>query len=240
MGLLLGLTLSTVLLFQSCQQRSEKSADRVKVEKNETKALPKGFVYVNELIPDAVIDIRYQGKHNFIGRQIRGYNAPEAILTEEATLALKNVQDELKQHGLGIKIYDAYRPQQAVDHFKEWARDLDDTLMKQEFYPEIDKADLFKLGYIAERSGHSRGSTVDLTIIHLDTGKEWDMGTDFDFFGPASGHGSHLVSSGQEANRLFLKNLMIKHGFKPYEAEWWHYTLHAEPFSDTYYDFPVQ
>lgn len=223
------LMLTLTVGFLSCQPKQEQAAE-----------LPAGFTYVTTVIPDIVIDLRYHGNNNFMGRRVNGYNSPEAILTEAAAAALDNVQQELKKNEMGLKLFDAYRPQQAVNHFKEWAQDHADTLMKQQLYPGIDKKDLFKLGYIAERSGHSRGSTVDVTIIHLTTGEEWDMGTEFDFFGPESGYATDAITPGQTANRSFLRTLMVKNGFKPYEAEWWHFTLDLEPFPDTYYDFPVQ
>ncbi len=202
--------------------------------------LPEGFAYVHDEIPEAVYEIRYHSHDNFLGTPVDGYINPVAILTNEALDALRQVAEELQKQGLGIIVYDGFRPQKAVDHFVRWAEDVDDTLTKQKYYPHIDKAYLFELGYIAARSSHSRGSTVDLTLFNIETGEEIDMGTGFDFFGPKSNHGSRLITPEQEANRNLLKNTMVKFGFVPYENEWWHYTLANEPFPDTYFNFDVQ
>lgn len=208
-----------------------------------TPPLPKGFVYVDTIIPDLVIELRYHTDHNFVGQQIDGYLKPRCILTRQAAEALRHVQAELKSFGLGLKIFDAYRPQLAVDHFVRWAENLDDTRTKAEFYPDIDKSTLFRDGYIASRSSHSRGSTVDVTLISLQPetlGKELDMGTGFDFFGPSSWPFFAGIAPGQRANRMLLHLLMKKHGFKPYPEEWWHFTLSDEPFPKSYFNFPVQ
>ena len=202
--------------------------------------LPKGFVLLTDHIPNISVDLKYAGKHNFIGRPIDGYKAQKVIFTKKATLALAKVQNELNKEGLGLKIYDAYRPQTAVNHFKRWASDIKDTLMRQEFYPKIDKRNLFKLGFIASKSGHSRGSTIDLTIIDLKTKKELDMGGPFDFFGDLSGHDYPKLNTTQKKNRQKLKSIMQKYGFKPYSKEWWHYTLIDEPYKKTYFDFHIQ
>lgn len=201
---------------------------------------PSTFVDLKKEIPSLVLDIRYHGSNNFLGKQVHGYVKPKAIATKEAAAALKKVQLELQSEDLGLKIFDAYRPQQAVNHFKSWALVLDDTLAKKEFYPTVNKKDLFKLGYIAEKSGHSRGSTIDLNIIHLKTKQELDMGTPFDFFGEKSHHQYQQLSNIQKENRAKLKSIMEKHGFKSYAEEWWHYTLQNEPFKDQYFDFPVK
>jgi len=214
------------------------SADLAAYEKK--RALPEGFVYVDEVIPAARFDNRYFGEYNFVGTRIDGYNAPFAILTKEAAEALKRVSDDLAEEGYGILIYDAYRPQKAVNHFVAWSRDPSDTKMKDDFYPEVDKSRLFELGYIASKSGHSRGSTVDLTLVRLDTGELVDMGGPYDFFGPLSHHGTDLVTEEQTANRNILKETMEKHGFAAYDQEWWHYTLKPEPYPDTYFDFDVE
>lgn len=202
--------------------------------------LPKGFVYVKDYMPNVEVDLRYLSNNNFVGQPINGYIEPKLILTKKATLALVKVEEELNQKGLGLILFDGYRPQTAVNHFKKWAKDLKDTKMKSEFYPRVDKSILFKEGYIASKSGHSRGSTIDLNIIDLKTKKEWDMGTEFDFFGPESGHDYKKLKNNQIENRKFLKNLMEKHGFRAYSKEWWHYTLINEPFTKTYYDFKVK
>lgn len=202
--------------------------------------LPEGFVYVKEKIPDVQLDIRYAGSNNFLGKPVEAYKNPVAILSKPATEALKKVQEELKQQGYKLKIFDAYRPQTAVNNFITWAKDPADTIAKNEFYPEVDKKDLFKLGYIASNSGHSRGSTVDLSIINAKTGEELDMGSSYDFFGEISHHSSTKITPQQKANRELLKNIMMKHNFQPYPEEWWHYTLRNEPNPDTYFDFPVE
>ncbi len=201
---------------------------------------PGQFSYVQKVIPDAVLDIRYFGNDNFTGRPVPGYEKPLAILTTKAASALLQVQEGLKKSGLGIKIFDAYRPQMAVDHFESWAKVLDDTLTKRKFYPDVDKRDLFKLNYIASRSGHTRGSTVDLTLIRLQTGEELDMGSHYDFFGNISHHAYGGISASQKANRELLRNIMARHGFRDYKEEWWHYTLADEPYPDTYFNFKVQ
>lgn len=202
--------------------------------------LPQGFVYIHELIPDIQYDIRYFSAYNFVGKPIDGYKRGVAILSEPAALALKQVQADLQQQHLGLLVYDAYRPQSAVNHFIRWAKVPGDTLMKASFYPDIPKSQLFQRGYIASRSGHSRGSTIDLSIIDLQTGNPLDMGGTFDFFGPVSHQVTSEINATQKANRLILKEAMMKHGFTPYAEEWWHFTLSPEPYPDTYFDFPVQ
>lgn len=209
----------------------------------ETKAsdtIPSGFVDLQTVLPDLILDIRYFGSDNFIGKPIDGYLAPKAILSKEAALALAAVREEANSMGFQLKIFDAYRPQTAVNHFVRWAAVVDDTLMKAKYYPDVDKKDLFALKYIAERSGHTRGSTIDLTLVDIATGEELDMGSTFDLFGEKSHHGSPSVNEQQSANRLLLKELMLRHGFKHYPEEWWHYTLAKEPYPDTYFDFPVE
>ena len=204
--------------------------------------LPDGFVDIKDVISNIQIEVRYYSEDNFVGQRINGYEKPKCILSKEAATALKKVEDELNTFGLGLKVYDAYRPQQAVDHFVLWAKDLSDTKMKSKYYPDIDKKNLFKDGYIAEKSGHSRGSTVDLTIVSLDVNKpqELDMGTRWDFFGPQSWPRSMAVTPTQRANRMFLQNLMTKHGFKSLKEEWWHFTLKNEPFPNKYFSFAVK
>lgn len=202
--------------------------------------LPEGFVYVDEVVPDLVVELRYQSSRNFVGRAIDGYQGERAILSRPAAVALAEVQAELQPFGLGIKIFDAYRPQRAVDHFVRWAKDAADIKMKAQYYPHIDKRNLFKEDYIAERSGHSRGSTVDLTLANRSNRQPLDMGTPFDFFSVASWPNHPGLRPQQRANRLLLQSLMVKHGFKPYPKEWWHFTLSAEPYPDTYFDFVVE
>ena len=202
--------------------------------------LPNGFVYVEDVIPDLEIELRYYSSNNFVGKAIDGYFSNKLILTIESAEALKNVHEALQQQNLCLKVYDGYRPQRAVNHFIKWARDLNDTINKQEFYPEVNKRNLFKAGYIASRSGHSRGSTLDLTIIDGNTGVPLDMGSPYDFFGSKS-HVLHKeLTSKQKANRLLLRNLMLTNGFNPYQYEWWHFTLRNEPFPKRYFNFPIE
>lgn len=202
--------------------------------------LPEGFVLVGEVIPDALLDIRYYTTYNFVGARIDGYEAPVAVLTREAADALKLVSDDMKAQGLRLVIYDAYRPQRAVDHFARWAEDITDTRMKAVFYPDVDKADLFEKGFIARRSGHSRGSTVDLTLLDEATGKLLDMGGPFDFFGELSHPDYAGVTAQQHENRMLLQSAMMKRGFKPLSTEWWHFTLVDEPYPKTFFDFPMR
>jgi len=202
--------------------------------------LPEGFVYLDEIIPTVHIELRYYTEYNFIGQRIDGYKAPVAILSEAAATALKAVHEELGEAGYALKIFDAYRPKKAVQQFMTWANDAADTKMKDIFYPKVDKTKVFKLGYVASRSGHSRGSTVDLTIVELASGEEMDMGSPYDFFGEISSHGTKQITADQTANRNLLKQAMEKHGFKAYSKEWWHYTLKKEPFPKSYYDFDVE
>ncbi len=203
-------------------------------------ALPQGFVYVTDVIPTAILDIRYFGDNNFLGTRVDGYEAPTAILTEEAAAALKTAADLLEEQGYYIKVFDAYRPQRAVAHFVRWSKDPADAKMKEQFYPDLDKSVLFELGYIAERSGHSRGSTVDLTIVYMDTLEEVDMGSGFDFLGEISHHDTDLITEEQAANRSILREAMVRAGFLVYPKEWWRYTLADEPYPDTYFDFVVK
>lgn len=191
-------------------------------------------------VPGLRVEMRYFGAHNFVGRRIDGYEAPVCLLTREAAAALATAQAELAVSGLGLKVYDCYRPQRAVAHFARWARDLNDQSTKSEFYPNVDKTRLFELGYIAERSGHSRGSTVDLTIVDLATGAELDMGTPFDLFDTRSWPTDETVSAAAQSNRLRLQTLMRAHGFRALREEWWHFTLNGEPHPSTYFDFPVR
>ena len=229
-----------------------------------TEALPDSFIHIEEVIPDALLDIRYYGEHNFLGVKVDGYLAPTCILTRQAAQALAKVQKDLAPFSMRLKIYDCYRPQQAVDHFVRWAKDIDDIKTKREFYPTIDKRNLFRDGYIDSRSGHSRGSTVDLTIVplpapiqpsyvagqslvecYLPAGVRFadnslDMGTGFDCFHELSHPENKNLGPQQRSYRLLLKTLMEKHGFRNYDKEWWHFTLNNEPHPDTYFNFPVK
>ena len=219
------------------------------------------FVTITDVVPDAILEIRYFSTYNFVGTRIDGYEAPTALLTRQAADSLKAVSDDVKAQGYRLKIYDAYRPQKAVNHFVRWAADVNDTLMKPYFYPDLDKHVLFPQGYIAEKSGHTRGSTVDLTLFDMATEKEVDMGGTFDWFGPEShpdfcGNpetGEYTGDNGksppepkrsitpeQFQNRMILRKAMFRHGFKPIDSEWWHFTLNDEPFPGTYFTFPVK
>ncbi|KAB1069468.1 M15 family metallopeptidase [Tamlana haliotis] len=202
--------------------------------------LPEGFVYVKEVIPDLDVELRYHSSNNFVGKPVEGYHADKLILSQKAAEALKKVNDELQMQNLCLKVFDGYRPQRAVNHFINWARQPGDTLTKQIFYPHIKKRYLFKQHYIATRSGHSKGSTVDLTIIDGNTGELLDMGSPFDFFGPVSWYNNQDITEEQQANRKLLHDVMLNHGFRGYSKEWWHFTLRHEPFPNTYFDFPVE
>lgn len=202
--------------------------------------LPDGFVYVNEEIPTIKIELRYLSDNNFVGKQVDGYEKSVVILSKQATNALKNVQKELLKDSLSIKVYDAYRPQRAVNHFWRWAKDVNDTLTKQQFYPNVKKKNLFKEGYIATRSRHSSGSTLDVTLVDLKANKELDMGTPYDFFGPESWVVFDKITAQQKANRQKLQSIMSKHGFRNYPQEWWHFTLRGEPFKNQYFDFVIK
>ena len=201
---------------------------------------PSGFVVLSEVVPDIIQEIRYFSTYNFVGDRIDGYEQPCALMTAEAAAALKNVSDYVKNYGYRLKIYDSYRPQMAVDHFVRWAENINDTRMKKYFYPKVDKTKLFDEGYIDAKSGHSRGSTVDLTLFDMKTGKEVDMGGTFDYFGELS-HPDYKgnLTKAQLRNRKFLRDAMIKFGFKPLATEWWHFTLKDEPYPDTYFTFRV-
>ena len=217
------------------------------------------FVNLTDAVPDAILEIRYFSTYNFVGARIDGYEEPTALLTRQAAQALRAVSDDVKSQGYRLKIYDAYRPQKAVDHFVRWARDIADVQMKPYFYPDLDKKVLFPQEYICERSGHTRGSTLDLTLFDMQTEKELDMGGTFDWFGPEShpdfcgnpatgqytGDNSkspagRSITAEQFQHRMVLRRAMMAHGFNPFPTEWWHFTLKNEPFPDTYFTFPVK
>jgi len=199
-----------------------------------TAALGQNLVDIRTVDPTIAVEGRYATSHNFIGRPIKGYLAERCLLTPEAAAALGKVQGELRQFGMSLRVYDCYRPQRAVNDFIEWSKDDSDQKMKQEFYPHVEKSEAFKLGYLAEKSGHSRGSTVDLTIIGL------DFGTTYDFFDERANTANPNVSSEAKVNRLLLKSVMEKFGFKYYDKEWWHFTLANEPYPDSYFDVEVK
>jgi D-alanyl-D-alanine dipeptidase len=201
---------------------------------------PASFVDAATVVPNFVVDMRYLGPDNFVGRPIDGYEKPICYLTREAAAVLANVARDLEAQGLAIKAFDCYRPVRAVAHFVRWARDMRDQARKSEYYPHVDKRNLFRDGYIAVRSGHSRGSTMDITLVQRDGGKELDMGTPFDFFSPRSAPSNRTVSAQAQANRRLLADAMRRRGFIPYKQEWWHFTLRKEPYPDTYFDFLVR
>ena len=242
-----------VAVMTSCAS-SSKLGTMVKVTDDRSQ-----FVALAEAIPDAILEIRYYGTYNFVGERIDGYEEPVALITRQAAECLRAVSNDVKAQGYRLKIYDAYRPQKGVDHFVRWAANIPDTLMKNYFYPDLDKSVLFDQEYIMAKSGHSRGSTVDLTLFDMATEKELDMGGTFDWFGPEShpdfcgnpetgeytGDNSkspagRSITAEQFHNRMILRQAMLRHGFKPLDTEWWHFTLKDEPFPDTYFTFPVK
>ena len=235
------MALVVMLAFAACNDND----DNLKVSPEEDTSQ---FVLLTDVVPDAILEIRYYSTYNFIGRRIPGYEEPLAILTREAADSLKKVSDELMAQGYRLKIFDAYRPQKAVDYFMEWAQNMGDTLMKPYFYPELDKSILIPQEYIAEKSGHTRGSTVDLTLFDMAKEKEVDMGCTYDYFGlashpdvqPGQTVGAYQpINQEQYDNRMILQKAMLAHGFKAYDCEWWHFTLANEPFPDTYFTFPI-
>lgn len=198
-----------------------------------------GFVVLADHVPGIIQEIRYHSTYNFVGDRIDGYEDPCALMTKEAARALKLVAGEMAAWGLRLKVFDAYRPARAVKHFVLWGIDDLDLRMKPFFYPELDKEDLFVKGYIAKQSSHSRGSTVDLTLLNMETGKELDMGGPFDYFGELSHPDFRGITDEQYENRMLLQGAMVRNGFVPIDCEWWHFTLADEPYPDTYFDFPV-
>ncbi|MBR4742100.1 MAG: M15 family metallopeptidase [Desulfovibrio sp.] len=198
------------------------------------------FVLLTDHIPSLLQDIRYYTTFNFIGDRIHGYEAPLALLTLPAAKVLGKVAEEALKYGYRLLVYDAYRPQRAVNHFIQWADCADDLRMKEYFYPRLNKTELFDLGFIMRKSAHSRGSTVDLTLFDMKNGVPADMGSPFDFFGQRSqADYIGMLTEIQLNNRQLLRNLMVSHDFVPIYEEWWHFTLYNEPFTDTYFDFPI-
>ena len=220
------------LMLTACGQKPQQSCDPIYDRSD--------FVEVTEVVPDVILEIRYYSTYNFVGERIEGYERPLALMTRQAADSLKAVSDELKANGYRLKIWDAYRPQRAVNHFIRWAEDVSDTTMKAIFYPMVDKSRLFDEGYICAKSSHSRGSTVDLTLVDTHTGKELDMGSPFDWFGEESHPDYRCKLYRQSENRLVLHNTMVRHGFEGIDSEWWHFTLANEPYPDTYFDFPIE
>lgn len=207
---------------------------------NSRQDLPEGFCYLTDTVPDVLLEIRYYSDFNFVGRRIEGYDAPLAICTSQAACALRKANEELRQHGFLLKIYDAYRPQCAVNMFQTWASDLNDTSMRRYFYPEISKNDIRPQGYIARKSAHSRGSAVDVTIVEMRSGAEADMGSPFDYFGPISRPDCNSITPQQKEHRKILQQAMLHQGFCQNPHEWWHFTLRNEPFPNTYFNFRIQ
>ncbi|MBO4244884.1 MAG: M15 family metallopeptidase [Bacteroidales bacterium] len=244
---LLSISIAVAAAFVAISCCSSPAPEETKAENNSS-----DFVVIADVAPDVIQEIRYYSTYNFVGTRIDGYLEPIALLTRRAADSLRAVSDDVKALGYRLKIYDSYRPQMAVDHFLRWGADLADTAMKRYFYPNVDKSRLFELEYIAERSGHSRGSTVDLTLFDMTTGKELDMGGTFDWFGreshPDCGGNpttqqyreNDTITAAQFANRMILRSAMLRHGFKPYDCEWWHFTLKDEPYPNTYFTFPVK
>ena len=200
--------------------------------------LEKGFVYLKEIDDSIIVNLKYYSNQNFTGKFVDGYHSNTAILTKESALALSNAQDDFNKLGYSLILYDAYRPQRAVDFFVQWSKNLNDTINKRIYYPNIKKSELFELGYIAYKSGHSRGSTVDVSLIEISTNKELDMGTIFDYFGVESHTFFDDISENQKSNRLILYEIMSNNGFKNYSKEWWHFTLENEPHQK-YFNFLV-
>ena len=198
-----------------------------------------GFVILADFVPSIIQEIRYHSTYNFIGERIDGYEEPCALLSKEAARALKNAANDFYVMGYRIKVFDAYRPASAVKHFVLWGIEDQDIRMKQYFYPDLDKEELFNRGYIAKESSHSRGSAVDLTLVDMKTGKELDMGSPFDLFSELSHPDCKDVTDEQFENRMILRNVMLRNGFQPIDCEWWHYSLADEPYPDTYFSFPV-
>lgn len=226
----------TILLF-SCKSVTNKSS--VENDALNLSSDSSGFVLLSDAVPDAILEIRYYSTYNFVGKRIAGYEEPIALITKEAAIKLKEVSDELIEKGYRLKIYDAYRPQMAVNNFVDWAKDVNDIKMKKYFYPDLDKEVLFPQMYIMEYSGHTRGSTVDLTLFDMNTEKEVDMGGTFDYFGRESHPDYKGITNEQYNNRMILRDAMMSHGFKPLETEWWHFTLEDEPYKDIYFNFPI-
>ena len=225
-----GLFLLTAILLLACSNNAKQM-----VRPNDRSA----FVTLTDAVPDAILEIRYFSTYNFVGTRIDGYEEPTALLTKQAADSLQAVSQEVMKMGYRLKIYDAYRPQKAVDHFVRWSKDPNDSLMKRFFYPQLEKNVLFPQRYIMEKSGHTRGSTVDLTLFDMDAGKDLDMGGTFDYFGERSHTDYSGITEEQKANRNILRDAMTSSGFESIATEWWHFSLTDEPYPDTYFNFPV-
>ena len=211
----------------------------MKMYNNDIAMDPSGFVVLADFVPAIVQEIRYHSTYNFIGERIDGYEEPCALLTIEAARALKAASNELFVKGYRLKVFDAYRPAAAVRQFVLWGIEDTDIRMKPYFYPELEKQELFRKGYIAKQSSHSRGSAIDLTLLDMKTGRELDMGSPFDLFSELSHPGNRNITEEQYENRMLLQNSMVRNGFEPIDCEWWHFMLKNEPYPDTYFEFPV-
>ncbi|MBQ1350706.1 M15 family metallopeptidase [Ruminococcus sp.] len=211
----------------------------MKIQKSDLAYDSSGFVVLADYVPHIVQEIRYYSTYNFIGERIDGYEEPCALLTKEAARALKAVSNEMIVRGYRLKVFDAYRPACAVKHFVLWGIEDQDIRMKPYFYPDLQKQELFEKGYIAKKSSHSRGSTVDLTLLDMSTGGELDMGSPFDLFSVVSHPDYKGITEQQYENRMMLQRVMVRSGFEPIDCEWWHFTLKDEPYPDTYFEFPV-
>ena len=211
----------------------------MKIQKSDLAYDSSGFVVLADYVPHIVQEIRYYSTYNFIGERIDGYEEPCALLTKEAARALKAVSNEMIVRGYRLKVFDAYRPACAVKHFVLWGIEDQDIRMKPYFYPDLQKQELFEKGYIAKKSSHSRGSTVDLTLLDMSTGGELDMGSPFDLFSVVSHPDYKGITEQQYENRMMLQRVMVRSGFEPIDCEWWHFTLKDEPYPDTYVEFPV-
>lgn len=209
------------------------------ITKDNSKTVP-DFVVLSDIASDIIVEMRYFSEYNFVGQRIRGYEEPIALVTRDVALALKKASDDVSSMGYKLKIWDAYRPQMAVDHFIEWAKDINDIKMKRYFYPEEDKANLFVHGFIAARSSHSRGSAVDITLYDVRNEYDVDMGGTFDYFGPRSYSDYSNLTEQQKMHRDLLRTVMHKHGFKGISTEWWHFILIDEPYPNQYFNFPVK
>ena len=211
----------------------------MKIQKSDLAYDSSGFVVLADYVPHIVQEIRYYSTYNFIGERIDGYEEPCALLTKEAARALKAVSNEMIVRGYRLKVFDAYRPACAVKHFVLWGIEDQDIRMKPYFYPDLQKQELFEKGYIAKKSSHSRGSTVELTLLDMSTGGELDMGSPFDLFSVVSHPDYKGITEQQYENRMMLQRVMVRSGFEPIDCEWWHFTLKDEPYPDTYFEFPV-
>lgn len=201
---------------------------------------PADFIELTQLVPALQVDLRYFNGNNFLGCRADGYEAQKLLFTERAGRAIASISVDLQAQGLGLKVFDAYRPARAVAQFMHWAADEASQAGKAQYFPHLDKPQLIAEGYLLPRSAHSRGSTIDLTLVDALSGEELDMGTPFDFFDPASWPGSDLVTSEQKRNRMLLQQVMTGHGFEPLDTEWWHFSFMDEPYPDTWFDFPIR